>query len=441
MPLIGILNASRKHTLLQHLEELFRIYTNTFLITILGKQLLLTCEPENIRHILSHRNFGIGLRHAQLYPLFGDSVFSLEGQKWSKLRRILYKHVNDPRVLNVDNLDPHVEQLFTNILQDGDICNVQRHFHDFTIETFSGIFFGPSPSSTARQNDQGHFTKAMKTCHYSLFWRMLAHSLYWTIKPSSLRNAAAYVHNFVAKRISESIATKEYSPVLAISQDIPDSALLHDQIIGILAASHDTTSSLLSSTLYFLARNQRAFYCLRQEILDNLGPGKPMTFQRLKDLPYLQATLNETLRLFPPVPFNLRVALQSTSLPTGGNGKLPIYIKQGQIVVTSAWHLHRDKDIWGQDADDFIPERWLNMKQKQEQWAFVPFGAGPRTCLGRQYALSQAGYVIARLLQVFDHIEKVETSQAQCQTPRAAIGLTISHADGVYVRLSKDTNV
>ena len=90
------------------------------------------------------------------------------------------------------------------------------------------------------------------------------------------------------------------------------------------------------------------------------------------------------LRLYPPVPVNLREAVQDTVLPVGGgpDGRSPIFISKGTAVYYSAFALHRRKDVYGPDANEFRPERWTTLRPG---WCYVPFNGGPRICIGRKF--------------------------------------------------------
>ena len=83
----------------------------------------------------------------------------------------------------------------------------------------------------------------------------------------------------------------------------------------------------------------------------------------------------------------------------------PVYVRKGQEVNYIVHVMHRRKDIWGEDAHEFRPERW---EGKKVGWEFLPFNGGPRICLGQQFALTEAGYVIVRMLQRFDACEQLE---------------------------------
>jgi cytochrome P450 len=101
---------------------------------------------------------------------------------------------------------------------------------------------------------------------------------------------------------------------------------------------------------------------------------------------------------------NARSAIRDTVLPLGGgpHGKSPLFVKAGTAVGYSPYGLHRRADIYGSDAEEFRPERWETLRVG---WEYIPFNGGPRICLGQQYALTEAGYVMARLAQTFARVE------------------------------------
>jgi cytochrome P450 len=116
-----------------------------------------------------------------------------------------------------------------------------------------------------------------------------------------------------------------------------------------------------------------------------------INFSSLKNCRYLQYCNNEALRLYPVVPLNGRYANKDTTLPRGGgqDGKSPIFVPKGTTVHYSVFVMHRRKDLWGDDAEEFRPERWENRKFG---WEYLPFNGGPRVCIGQQLALTEASY-------------------------------------------------
>lgn len=165
-----------------------------------------------------------------------------------------------------------------------------------------------------------------------------------------------------------------------------DKVTIRSEILNILLAGRDTTAATLTTLWFCIARYPRVLRGLRAEIESFAGRAPDLV--ELQDLKYLKAVINESLRLYPIVPENSRVAREDTTLPRGGgkNGDLPLFIPKGEIVGWSLYTMHRRKDIFGEDAEDFRPERWLDAENEtplRPGWAYLPFSGGPRVCIGR----------------------------------------------------------
>ena len=186
-------------------------------------------------------------------------------------------------------------------------------------------------------------------------------------------------------------------------------------ILTLNGPAQDTTAATLSWTFYELARNPQIFNKLREEILTALGNDGRPTYDDLKSIKYLQFVINETLRLYPAVPFNVRGALQDTSLPRGGgpDGLSPIGMPKDTPVAYSPLTMQRREDLYPAPSPtsftsfppvaEFCPERWMIWTPKS--WQYIPFNGGPRICVGQQFALTEMAYTIVRLMQTFDRIE------------------------------------
>lgn len=161
--------------------------------------------------------------------------------------------------------------------------------------------------------------------------------------------------------------------------------------------------------------------------------GQHPSFEQLKELKYLQAVINEVLRLWAPVSLNSRICLADRVLPRGGgpDGSSPLFMPKGSQLGWVLYAYHRQRDIWGEDAEEFRPERWLGERAMRFGWHYTPFNAGPRICLGQQFALSQVGYVTVRLCQVFEGIEL----RGRLREWRENSSLIISHSEGATVSL------
>lgn len=202
---------------------------------------------------------------------------------------------------------------------------------------------------------------------------------------------------------SENIGSKErYVFLHELIKQTQDPEILRSELLNILLAGRDTTAGLLSNTWFTLARRPDIWAKLRAEI-DELH-GQPPDYAQIKEMKYLRWVLNECLRVMPVVPANARVAVRDTVIPLGGglDGKAPVFLPKGSIVVYHPWTFHRRRDFFGEDADEFKPERWEKLRPG---WEYLPFNGGPRICLGQQFALTEASYTTIRLMQAFSRTE------------------------------------
>jgi cytochrome P450/NADPH-cytochrome P450 reductase len=172
-----------------------------------------------------------------------------------------------------------------------------------------------------------------------------------------------------------------------------------DNMITFLIAGHETTSGLLSFTFYYLLKNPAAYDRAQQEVDDLVGKD-PITVDHLTKLPYLNAVLRESLRLQPTAPSIGITAKEDTVV----GGKYSV--KAGQPLVVLLPMIHRDPVAYGEDAEEFRPERMLDEEFERRNTEFPncwkPFGNGMRACIGRPFAWQEALLVMAMLLQNFN---------------------------------------
>lgn len=161
--------------------------------------------------------------------------------------------------------------------------------------------------------------------------------------------------------------------------------------MAVLLAGRDTTAGTLSFTILELSHHPHVVAKLRREILERLGSHRAPTYEDLKSMPYLQHTINEILRLYPAVPFNVRMSLHDMTLPHGGgkDGLSPVGIRKNTPIGYSTLHMQRNPEIYQPiplgfpDVKEFVPERW-DGGWSPKPWTYVPFNGGPRICVGRE---------------------------------------------------------
>lgn len=313
-------------------------------------------------------------------------------------------------------LDSATEFLF------GESCNTQLLCSN-AIKEAAANQTRPGEHNLGREGPQdwSSFGKAFDSASQALSYRFTLMNWYFLYNPKSFQRNCAEVRRFADYYVQRALArstqqVKEddgttYVFLNELVKETREPEELRSQLLNILLAGRDTTAGLLGWVMYELARHPTIYAKLHQSIVSSFGPyssdRSAITFETLKANSLLQQVLSETLRLHPTVPNNSRRAVRDTTLPRGGgeDGQSPLYIRAGEEVMYSVNIMHRRKDIWGEDAELFRPGRW---EGKKAGWEFLPFNGGPRICLGQQFALTEAGYVLVRLLQKYDAIENMD---------------------------------
>ena len=169
-------------------------------------------------------------------------------------------------------------------------------------------------------------------------------------------------------------------------------AELRDQVATLLVAGHETTAATLFWSLYLLARAPTEQQRVADEVAGrDLGPARAV--DALAELPFTRAVVSEALRLYPPA---FTVVREAIADDRAGD----LVIPAGTVVMIAPWVLHRHRALW-RDPERFDPARFLPDAPPPERFAYLPFGAGPRVCIGAQFALTEATLALAALVQAF----------------------------------------
>lgn len=461
-----LLQHKKNGTLVDYLVERFNMTKHPMVQTIeskaFGKTTFATRDPENIKAILATQfnDFCLGTRHAQFAPLLGDGIFTLDGAGWKHSRTMLRPQFAREQVSHVQALESHIQNLKLQIAKHkGQKFDIQDYFYRYTVDAATEFLFGESVFGLqdasigydVTYNDEDgreHFSDAFNRSQLHISNRAVFQNLYYLYNPQDFKDTIVQVHKFAdfyvnnaLKLTPEELEKKSQNGYIFLYELVKQTRnpeVLRDQLLNILVAARDTTASLLSFTFFELARNPVILQKLQQEIWTNFGKGddariEDITFESLKKCEYLKAVINEILRLYPAVPQNFRVSQKDTTLPRGGGkeGQDPIFIPNGTTIMYSITGTHRDPQFYGKDFEDFRPERWFESETRKLGWAFLPFNGGPRICLGQQFALTEASYVISRLLQIFPHLQSFD----EVYPPRKNAHLTLSLFDGCNIAL------
>lgn len=437
---LAFLRNDRAQRAPDYLRETFdAIGRYTFQFKALGYTHFFTAEPRNVQALLATQfnDFVIAPdRRMSFRSVTGSGIFVKDGAAWHSARELMRPMFIRETVSDLALLEAHVQMLLKCIENPGVDENgwtkptsLGRLFPCLTMDSSTELFMGRSTHSLdARlRGDEEHqdFRWALERSQYILNVRLRLQSLYWLYARREVKKCKTIMHAFVDKAIDAAEEARaqrkdmrKYDYLEALRRQpecLSDRNKLREEVLSLLAAGRNTTAAMMSWVFYCLIRDPRVWAKLRKDVLDDFGPYsadtdstlESITFKKLKGCSYLQHVLNETLRVHSVVLFNLRMAVRDTTLPTGGGPDCnqPVFIPAGTTVMFSPHVMHLRKDLWGDDADKFLPERWEGAKPG---WNYLPFNGGPRICLGQQFALTMAGYVVVRMLQRFDTIEGLD---------------------------------
>ncbi|KAG9237693.1 cytochrome P450 [Amylocarpus encephaloides] len=401
----------------------------TFSQITLGERMIMTCEPENVKAILAtqFKQFELPPRRKNAFdPIFGHGIFTTDGADWEASRALLRPSFTRSQVGDIETFEEHISKLLARIPRDGSTVDLQELFFELTLDSATDFLFGHSTNVLDRSDPNRkrgqRFGEAFAYVTMKAGLEGRVGKLATILPDKRYKVDTKYVHEYVSNYVREAVQLRKDSPEEKQADeensgryvflehlakaDYPEKKI-QDELLNILLAGRDTTAGLLSFLFHLLARHPQVWDKLREEALA-LGSGTP-TFEHIKSMKYMQWVLNETLRLQPIVPANARVANCDTTIPTGGgpDGKSPVFVKAGQMVAYQVYVMQRREDLFGEDATEFKPERWETLRPS---WNYLPFNGGPRICIGQQFALIEASYAVARILQTFKSIEKRDDS-------------------------------
>ena len=408
-----ILRSVKENRRNMSLKDQLDAYGYTFVSNLFGNTEVFSAEPRNLQAVFATDFERFGVQPIRLFvfkPLIGKGIMTMDGACWANFRAQLQPIFARAQITDLSAFDTHVTRLIDLIPKDCSTVDLQPLFARLALDSSSEFLFGESlgllsahPADDSQrfwqayQYAQAGVGKRLQLPRWNIFTR---DRKFWV----SCDVARGFVESHADKALLGPAKESERAVLVcglsAVTQNRGD---IRDQLLNVFLPAHDAIAVALTNVFFNLARHPDVWGKLCQEIL-SIGSEK-LTFERLKSLSYLQFVIKETLRLYPTVGSVGRIALRDVVLPTGGGkaGTSPFLIRKGEGLRTSFYTLHRRKDIYGKDAAQFKPERWVHLRPPH--WAYLPFGGGPRTCPGQQLGLAQVSYTVVRLLQVFQDIE------------------------------------
>lgn len=394
--LLSTASAAKKNVLLQSRVGLLEAMGHTFRHQFFPEwtMTISTDEPENIKAVLASRfdDWDIPRYRIQgFHPVLGyHSIFTVNGAEWQHARATLRPAFVRNQLADLERFDLHARKLLAKLPTSqgggggGDTevkVDLQDLFSMLMVDTTSDFMFGQSTDLLgAADADSRTFVKYFDASMHKIAWRA---RLGWLtqLRPDReldeyVRFMRSYIARFVTKvkeqRKTAAAATSESKSTEAsadryvfldqlIDTGEPDD-VIRDQLLSIFVAGRDTTTSVLTYLFFELSRRPDVVQKLRDEIA--ALPTEDPSWEQLKNMTYLQMAIKEALRLNPPVALNSREAVRDTVLPRGGgpDGKRPVFVPKGTNVRYQPWCMQRRRDLYGDDAEEFRPERWETIR-------------------------------------------------------------------------------
>ncbi|XP_028091221.1 protein LUTEIN DEFICIENT 5, chloroplastic isoform X1 [Camellia sinensis] len=421
----GAISAIRSEAFFVPLYELFLTYGGIFRLTFGPKSFLIVSDPSIAKHILrdNSKAYSKGVLAEILEFVMGKGLIPADGEIWRVRRRAIVPALHQKYVAAMISLfgkatDRLCQKLDAAASNREDV-EMESLFSRLTLDIIGKALFNYDFDSLT--NDTG-IVEAVYTVLREAEDRSVAPLPYWDIpifkdiSPQQKRVTAALklinetLDDLIAmcKRMVEEEELQfheeymnEQDPsilhFLLASGDDVSSKQLRDDLMTMLIAGHETSAAVLTWTFYLLSKEPSVMSKLQNEVDSVLGDRFP-TIEDMKKLKYTTRVINESLRLYPQPPVLIRRSLEDDIL-----GKYPI--KRDEDIFISVWNLHRCPNHW-KDADKFNPERWPldgpNPNETNQNFSYLPFGGGPRKCVGDMFATFENVVAVTMLVRRFN---------------------------------------
>ena len=428
--LAGNLRAFRRDVLGLMLEssreygDVVRFHIGPFVVHLLN-------HPDHVERVLqSHaRNYDKATRSsAKIRSISGDSLLTSNGELWQRQRRLMQPSFHRQRIAGlagrmIDFTAAMLQRWRTNIAT-GEPLEIASEMMRLTYTIVGNTLLGADVGE-----DSSAVESAMSTLltHTYQRWGNIVALPAFIPTPGNLRFRRALqavdeiVYRIVAEHRSGKGANTDFLGMLLdvrdeeTGQGLSDTEL-RNETITFLLAGHETTANALAWTFYLLSQNPDAERQLRAEVSTVLGECAP-TVENLSQLKYTTMVIQEAMRLYPPIWAIERRAILGDTI--GG-----FHIPAGSSVVISPYALHRNKNFWPQ-AERFDPTRFATRPR-----AYIPFGSGPRFCIGNEFAMMEARLIVSMVI-LSCHLELVPGHPVEAQPsitlrPKNGLRMTVS---------------
>ena len=414
------------------------IYREPFVVArSMGRNVVFVAAPELIREVLLNQAevFQKGeLSERTLKPVLGEAILTADGAHWRWQRRAAAPAFRPEHVFA---LVPSIlaaadrRRAAWQALPEGAEINLSHEMMRTTFDVILDALLMGRDSLDAEGIE-----KAITGYLSSTGWMMAIALLRlppWLPYPGAraARRARLHLRDVAAmavRRVRENRSgAGRLMTLLAAATDpstgrAMDDQDLADNFLTFMAAGHETTALALTWTFYLLSLHPAAEQRILAEI-ENVTGGEPVTAEHVPRLSFTGQVIQEAMRLYPPAPVIARVPRREITLA----GQV---IAPGTLTYIPTYAVHRHALLWD-DPDRFDPERFApHVAEARDRYAYLPFGAGPRTCIGMSFALAEAAAILATLLRSF-HLRL-----RPAYRPRMKMQVTLRPAGGMPMRLS-----
>jgi cytochrome P450 len=410
----------REKNLLAALEVFRAELGDAFSFNLLGFNPIMLSGPEANRLMLVEQRdqFSWRIPTDPVAKYLRKGVLVTDGAEHDHLRRAMQPSLHKKMLTAYVEMFRHYTDQVTAAWQDGQTYDMLIEMRRLALLILVGTLF------------RVDFTSDIDELWPSIL-KMLKHIspglwMFWTNAPTgnaapALNAVDQYLYDIIKERREENDGGEDMLSVLIDSG--MDDGLIRDQLLTMFIAGHDTSTASLSWTLYLLGKHPDAMARAQAEV-DSVLPtaAEPPTAEQLGRLSYLDLVFKEALRLYPPIHVGNRSTAEDMTIAG-------YQVPSGTRVMYSIYLSHRDKGLWP-DPEDFRPERFeRGQDEKRLPLTYLPFGGGPRNCIGAAFAQVEAKVVLSRILQLFD-LELLNGDEV-----RPYMGATLEPRPGVKMRL------
>lgn len=395
--------------------KIFDEYGPIFRFEALGNSSIMICGSELVADVCDESRFDKNIDHLRNVRTFaGDGLFTAQTEEpnWKKAHNILLPSFSQQAMKGYHSMMVDIAmqlvQKWARLNPDESI-NVPDDMTRLTLDTIGLCGFTYRFNSYYRETPNPFIVSMARALDEAMHkaTRLSIQDQLMVLTKRQFERDIQSMYSLVDKIIAERKASGEQGATDLLARMLSakdpetgeqlDDVNIRYQIITFLIAGHETTSGLLSFALYFLLKHPDVLKKAYEEV-DNVLTDSVPTYEQVLQLTYIRMILHESLRLWPTAPSFALYAKEDTTI--GGKYQ----VKKGERVGINLPKLHRDKGAWGEDAEQFRPERFAD-PGKVPHHAYKPFGNGQRACIGMQFALHEATLVLGMILQHFQLID------------------------------------